>query len=174
MPDRFRPALGVVLAIGAPLLAACGHTSTTTSNTVSASSPGAATRAQFVARAEAVCHALTAQERPLRARQESLKGLAPAAAQTTFVSLARQVVALSRATAGELEALPRPAADRAAIEKLLRAYSEETADVSNLAEAAAHQDAALGEQAQRVLKRSIAANIELASTFGMKSCLGSE
>jgi TolA-binding protein len=173
MPDRFRAALGVATALAALLLSACGTTSTPTA-TVSTSSPKTGTKSQFIAQAEAICRTLSAHEKPLRARQESLKGLPSAVADRTFVSLARQVVALSRAADRKLVVLPRPTGDRQALEKLLTSYSAEAAAAATIADAAANEEGTVGEDAEAALKRSIAANSPLADAFGMKDCFGSE
>jgi hypothetical protein len=171
MPDRPRPALGLAVGLAALLLSGCGGSGTRTG---AAGASAATTKARFVAQAEAVCRALSAQEQPLKARQESLKGLPVAEADKAFVSLARRVVSLSRAAEGKLQALPRPPDDAQAIEKLLTSFSEETADANDIANAAASRESTLGEGAEQALRRSIAANSALADAYGMKACIGSE
>jgi hypothetical protein len=149
----------------------CGTSSTqTTAGNASSSataSKSIATKAQFVAQTESICHKLSSQEKPLKARQESLKGLPAASSEKTFVSLANQVVALSRSAARQLRALPRPPG-----EELLTAYTEEVTSVANIAYSAVHQESSAGEAAEATLKRSIATNSGLAQEFGLKDCIG--
>ena len=101
MLDRLRPALGLAAGLAAVLLSGCGPTGAATTGAHAGESTSTAgvqaTKARFVAQAEAVCHTLNVQEQPLKARQESLKGLSTAAAGNAFVSIARQVVTFSRA-----------------------------------------------------------------------------
>jgi hypothetical protein len=178
MPDRPRAALGLLVGLIAVLLSACGTTGTPTTTVhadVSASTPNALpTKARFAAQAQAICVTLSAQEKPLEARQGSLKGLPITTAEKAFVSLARQVVVLSRAADSKLERLPRPPSDARAIEQLLRSFSEEATDATGIADAAANQESTAGEAAEGALKKSIAANSSLAAAYGMKDCIGSE
>jgi hypothetical protein len=167
MPARLRPALGLAGGLAVLLLAGCGSGS--------ASTPGAsAAKARFVAEARAVCRTLEAQEQPLKARQESLKGQPTATADKAFVSVARQVVALSRAAEGKLQALPRPAADAHAIAGLLTSFTQEIADVNDVANAVADNQPAIGESADAALRKSIAQNSALARAYGMTACVGGE
>ena len=175
MPDRPRPALGLLVGLAVALLAGCGGGSATRA-TSSAESPSAASaaRASFVAHAEAICRTLSAQEQPLKARQESLKRLpSAAAADTEFVALVRQLVVLSRTADGKLQALARPAVDAQNIERLLTSFSQQLTEVTDVANAAAKQESAVGEAAVLALQRSIAQNIALAERYGMKACLSS-
>jgi hypothetical protein len=178
MPDRLRPAHGLAVGLAVLLLSGCGTAGTRTATAherVSASTHRtAATKARYIAQAEAVCRALSTQEKSLKARQESLKGLPSASADKAFVSLARHVVALSRAAEGKLHALPPPPADVRAIDVLLTSFSEEIADATDIANAAANQESTIGEAAEGALKKSIADNTSLASAYGMKDCIGSE
>jgi hypothetical protein len=168
MLARLRPALGLAGGLVVLLLAGCGASG-------SASTAGAsAAKARFVADAQSVCRTLKAQEQPLKARQESLKGQPTAVADKAFVSVARQVAALSRAADGKLQALPRPAADAHAIAGLLTSFSQEIADVSDVANAVAENQPAIGESADAALRKSIAQNSALADAYGMNACVGSE
>lgn len=172
MPDRPRPALGLAIALAVVLLSGCGATSTQTA-AVSASTPTAATKAHFIVQAEGICRTLTAQEKPLRARQESLERLPTASDDSAFVSLARQVVVISQAANSKLHKLPRPPGDAHAIEQLLTGFSEEVADATRIGDAAAAEESTPGEAAEEALKRSIAENGGLAEAYGMKLCIGS-
>lgn len=167
MSARLRPALGLAGGLAVLLLAGCGGGS--------ASTAGASTeKAHFVAHAQAVCRTLEARERPLKARQESLKGQPTATADKAFVTLARQVAVLSRAAEGKLQALPRPAADAHAIAGLLTSFTQEIADVSAVANAVADNQPETGESADAALRKSIAQNSALADAYGMNACVGSE
>jgi len=177
MPERLRPALGLAVGLCTLLLSGCGGGgagSATVPAGGSASTATAAARAAFVARAEAVCRVLSTQEQPLKARQESLKGLQTASAERAFVSLVRQLASFSRAAEGKLQAIPRPSADARAIEGLLASFSGEITDVADIATAAANQEGTIGEGAEQTLRKSIAKNSALAARYGMKECVGAE
>jgi hypothetical protein len=169
---NFTPALLAVLA--ALVCAGCGssNTPTTAANTSAAAS--AATKAQFVAHAESICATLSAQEKPLRARQEALKGLPVATADKEFVALVHQLVAFSRTAATKLQLLSKPAQHAQSIDKLLTALSVETSEASDIAAAASRQESSTGEAEEQALRRSIANNRVLAVQYGMKDCIGAE
>jgi hypothetical protein len=168
MADRPRAALGLAIAMAAFGATGCGTSSTHTvaGNATASATPSKplATKAQFVAQAEDICRKLSSQEKPLKARQESLKGLPAASSDEAFVSLANQLVTLARTAVGQLRALPRPPGEAGKIKQLLTVYNEEATNVSNIA----------GEAAAAALKRSIATNSSLAQAFGMKDCIGGE
>jgi hypothetical protein len=181
VPDRLTPALGLVLALLALSLSACGGGSSSRTSTATDKAAGStattsatATKAQFAAAARAICSALTAQEQPLKARQASLKGLPTATANQRFVSLVQQLVALSAAASDKLHALPQPSADAGPIKTLLTGFSEEIADVSDVATAVASEDSTAGESAANSIRRLSAAYASLAGAYGMKDCIGSE
>lgn len=173
MSDRLRPALGLAVGL-AVLLAGCGSTGTHSSQTGGSASNAGATTARFVAAAQAVCRTLEAQEKPLQARQEALKEQPTAVADKGFVSLARQVVALSQAAHAKLQALARPPADAQAIATLLSNFSGEIADVTDEAHAVAAGQAATGERANEKLRKSIEQNSASAAAYGMNDCIGTE
>lgn len=75
-----------------------------------------------MARAERVCATASAEQAPLKARQEAAKGLAAGPARTLFVALAHQLVTISRAAEAKLAALPRPARDASRIATLLSIF----------------------------------------------------
>jgi hypothetical protein len=178
MLGRLRPALGLAAGLAAVTVAGCGSSGAGTRGAQtggSASSAGTqSTNASFVARAQTICRALSAQEQPLKARQESLKGLSTTASAKEFVSIAHQVVTLSHAADDKLQALARPPADTRAIEQLLSAFAREIVYATNIATAAANEENTPGEDAENELRRSIAANSALAATYGMKDCIGGE
>jgi hypothetical protein len=174
MPDRLKPALGLTASLAVLLLSGCGSAGTQAPTVSAPNSTATTTKAHFIAQAEGICRTLSAQEKPLRAQQESLKRLPTAAAGSAFVSLVRRVVVISDAANSKLHALPQPPGDAQAIDKLLTGFSEEAAEVSSIADAAAGQESTVGEAAEGALKRSIADNSGLADAYGMKECIGSE
>ena len=171
MANPISRAVGLAMTLAALLSAGCGGTNTTPT-TAPASTGATTTKAHYIALAEEICATLVARERPLRVRQESLRSLSGAAAGQTFVALAQQVVALSRAASAKLAAIPPPAADRAAVEKLLSSFAAEITDATAIADAAAKQESTPGEDAETALRRSIAANAALADELGMRGCIG--
>jgi hypothetical protein len=177
MRDQLRLALVVVMIVAAMLCAGCGSSDNHAASVhagAESTPTGVSTRAQFVAQAQAICQRLSASEKPLKARQETLKGLPTAAADRLFVSLVDQVVKLSRAADSKLEALARPTDDSQAISKLLAGLTEEINDAVSIANAARTEESNSGEASEEALKRSIAANSAAASAFGMHACFGSE
>jgi hypothetical protein len=179
MAHRPLAALGIALATATLVVTGCGSSGTQTASsagttTAVKSSGSTATKAQFIAQAEVICRKLAAEEQPLKARQEALRGLPATATEKPFVSLADQVVTLSHRAEGELRALSQPPAEAGKIKQLLTVYSEEATDVSNIAYAGAHQVNSTGEAAAQALKRSIAVNRAAARELGMKDCIESE
>jgi hypothetical protein len=184
MPDRSRPALGLaapLLALAAPLcvlvLSACGSSGSTTTTATGAATTAAGgaagpTKAEFVARAESICRTLGDAEKPLEAKQASLRGESTSTSQSAFVALGRQVVSLSRAAEAKLRALPRPAADAAAIGTLLDAFAHDVADAEELVQAAAKEESTLGLAAEETLRKSISKNSALAAEYGATLCTG--
>jgi hypothetical protein len=162
MPDRPRPALGLVVGV-ALLLAGCGTSSAPRDTTAGASaSDASAARTSFVAHAQEVCRTLNAQEQPLKVRQESLKRLPSTVADKEFIALVNHLVALSRTAEGKLRALPPPAGDAHDIERVLTSFSQQLADVTEVASAAGKEESDVGEAAM------------LAQRYGMKACLSAE
>jgi hypothetical protein len=175
MLARPRPALGLLACVALALLAGCGSSATTRDTPTGAStSDASATRASFVAQAQAVCRTLNAQEQPLKVRQESLSRLPSTVAGKEFVALVRQLVALSHTAEAKIGALPRPAGDGRDIERLLTSFSQQLTDAAEVASAAGKEESDLGEAAVLSLKRSIAQNVALAQRYGMKACLSAE
>jgi hypothetical protein len=174
-PPRPTPGLlAVALSLAIALLCAgCGSGGSPTTTGAGAAA-NAATKAQFIAHADAICATLTAEEKPLRTRQESLKGLPVATADREFVSLVHQLVAFSHTAATKLQALPRPTADAHPIDGLIATFSLETSEANSIADAASRQESSTGEADQDALRRSIAANRALAAEYGMKDCISGE
>jgi hypothetical protein len=179
MRGQPRGAFGLAAVLAALVCAGCGSSSTATSSTNaktsgSTSASSTATKAQFVSRAEAVCRTLSAQEKPLEARQAALKGLSPDLADEAFLAIVDKVIAYSQTAAGKLAAIPRPAADAQAIEKLLSSFSLETADAKVIQEAARKQESGPGEDAQDALRKTIDDNLPQAEAYGMRDCIAAE
>ena len=166
------------IALPAMLLAlvcaGCGSSGTPTTNAGSSAAASTATKAQFIARAESICATLSAQEKPLKVRQEALKGLPVATADKEFVSLVHQLVVFSKTATAKLQSLPKPAHNAQAIEKLLTALSVETTAATDIAYSASRQESSTGEADEQALRRSIANNSTLAAQYGMKVCIGGE
>jgi hypothetical protein len=170
---------GLVFALTALALAACGGASTkTTGASGSGSEPGAtvtrrqspATHREFVARAADICESAGAQAKPLKAREEALKGQPVASATPAFAALVRQGATIARGAYERLRALPKPPADASAIQQLLQSYAEETNDAADIANAAAHKENSLGEAISQALSRLISERLAVAKSFGMGDC----
>lgn len=171
-PPTTATALPAVLL--ALVCAGCGSSGTPTTNAGSRAAANAATKAQFIANAKSICATLSTQEKPLKVRQEALKGLPVATADKEFVSLVHQLVVFSKAAATKLQSLPKPSQNAQAIEKLLTALSVETTEATDLADSASRQESSTGEADEQALRRSIANNSKLAAQYGMKDCIGGE
>jgi hypothetical protein len=152
----------------------CGSSGTPTTNASSSAAAGAATKAQFIAHAKSICATLSAQEKPLKARQEALKGLPVATADKEFVSLVHQLVVFSKTAATRLQSLPKPAQNAQDIKKLITTLTVETTEATDLADSASRQESSTGEADEQALRRSIANNSKLAAQYGMKDCIGGE
>jgi hypothetical protein len=177
MGGQLRGVLGPAAVVVAVLCAGCGGSSTSTAGAHAggaSSTSASTTKAQFVAQAEAICRTLSSQEKPLKARQESLKGLPPEAADAEFVSIVSKVVTYSQTAAGKLNALALPPGDAPAIEKLLLSFSEETGDAKAIEQAARKQESTPGEDAQDALRKKIDENLPQAEAYGMKDCIAAE
>jgi len=171
---RGQPTGALGLAAVAIALLCCGCGSSSKSSAGAGSQSSTSTKAQFVAHAEQICSALSAHEQPLKTRQEALKKLPTATADTDFVALVHQVVAFSRAADSKLQLLSPPPGDAASVKKLLAAFAAETADANAIASAASRQESDTGEAAQDLLRKSVARTSALAAEYGMKDCIGAE
>jgi hypothetical protein len=177
MGGPLRGVFGFAAVLSAVLCTGCGSSSSGSADARtggSGSTSSSATKAQFVAQAEAICRTLSAQEKPLKARQQALKGLSAEAADAEFVEIVGKVVAYSQAAESKLSALTRPAADAQSIETLLSSLSQETTDAKAIEQAARKQESSSGEQAQDALKRTIDENLPEAEKYGMKECIAAE
>jgi len=171
LPNAATALPAILLALAC---AGCGSSSTPSTAGSANAAAGAVTKAQFIAHAESICAKLNSQEKPLRARQEALKGLPVETADEDFVALVHQLVAFSRAATSKLTLLPQPAQDTQAIAKLLATLSAETSEANDIASAASRQESSTGEADEQALRKSIANNRALAAQYGMKDCIGAE
>jgi hypothetical protein len=170
-PTRALAVAGLLLI--ALLCASCGSTGKA-STAAGASGAEASAKANFVAQAQHICSTLSTQEKPLKARQEALKGLSATAAAQAFVALVRQLVAFSHAASAKLKLIPEPPGDAGAIHQLLSGFAQETSAATALATAASKQESNTGETVQDALRSSIAHNRAAAQRYGMSQCIGAE
>jgi hypothetical protein len=171
LPNATTALPAVIVAL---VCAGCGSSNTSSTTGATNAAAGAVTKAQFIAHAESICAKLNSQEKPLRTRQEALKGLPVDVADTDFVALVHQLVAFSKTAASQLALLPQPAQDKQAIAKLLAIFAAETTEATDIASAASRQESSTGEADEQALRKSIANNRALAAQYGMKDCIGAE
>jgi hypothetical protein len=164
------------LAIAA-LLTGCGSSSSSTTTPATSPPAGrqAVTRAQFIAQADALCQTAQNELAPLKARIESLSSSSETAtALRQAAALLRQSILITRATQKKLEALARPPADTATIEKMLTGMGEETTYKKDAADAVTKHEP---EQFAAVKKLDVKAKSfdeGLAQGYGLKVCGRSE
>jgi hypothetical protein len=153
-------------AVAVLLLAGCGSSSTDTT-TVKA----AAARAEFVAKADAICTKLKQAQAPLEAKAGALEEASESASRrSALASVMREAVVLARASNAKLAAIPRPAGSEPAVGKLLAGYAEETAELAKLADAIEAVDAAGIQSARANLAKAKASSRELGQQVGLKVC----
>ena len=169
-----RPLL-IASALAALLASGCGSTSSPTTQPGSGSSASSVTRAQFVARANAICTALHGEQALLKPRLTALEHLQSARlARKAGAGIAHESVALARAAEAKLRALARPAADAATIERLLAGYREEVTYATSIANAIASEYPRGQEAAARNLKHAVLVDRGLAAGLGLNVCATSE
>jgi hypothetical protein len=148
-----RSRLGIALAIVAGTLGGCGSSGESKSD--------------FVARANAICETAVRDVRDVTLPSASGGGTSPSA-------LSRYLHTVTPVVEGEvkqLRALPRPAADRALLDRYLNALASSAAQYRVLDEAARHRDRAALAGAVGALRASPAA--QLAARYGLAECAGS-
>jgi hypothetical protein len=148
-----RSRLGVALAIVATTLGGCGS--------------AGESKSDFVARANAICE--TAVRDVLDVTLPSASGDG-----TSLSALSRYLQTVTPVVEGEvkqLRALPRPAADRALLDRYLNALASSAAQYRVLDDAARHRDRAALAGATGALRASPAA--QLATRYGLAECAGS-
>ena len=172
---RRRSAL--LMAFVAMAAAGCGSTGTPSAGVHAGTSAGTqapgATTAHFIAAADAICGALHSQQLPLNARVQALTQ-ETAAARAQLQALLRQSVVFVRAADTELEALPRPPTEAAAIDWLLAGYDQEAAEVSSFANSLTNLEPERQRFSSGSLERTTASDRKLAESLGMKVCAASE
>lgn len=134
----------------ASVLAACGG--------------GAPTKQEVVARADAICAGTL---RDIRATP------APTGGQSSLPALAaylRQVVPIVDKEAAQLRALPRPAQDRAVLDRYITAVGNSASEYRGLAAAAARGDRSGVVQALSTLQANPVQT--LAQSYGLSQCSG--
>jgi hypothetical protein len=148
-----RSRLGIALAIVAGTLGGCGSSGESKSD--------------FVARANAICETAVRDVRNVTLPSASGGG-------TSLSALARYLHTVTPVVEGEvtqLRALPRPAADRALLDRYLNALASSAAQYRVLDGAARLADRAALAGAIGALRASPAA--QLAARYGLAECAGS-
>jgi hypothetical protein len=104
--------LAVLAVLAAPLLAACGSSSGPARRTATTATPAGLTKAQYIARANAIC--TTGKRQAALGKIQSLAFQSPIPTAEILRRL-RRAAAIFVAVRDQLAALPPPAADRAAL-----------------------------------------------------------
>ncbi|HEU4706078.1 MAG TPA: hypothetical protein VFS64_02700 [Solirubrobacterales bacterium] len=175
---RFAPLVFVAFA----LVAGCGSSSASSSSAIDAATSGEASlsKAEFVAKADALCEESKARQEPLRRRLEEVTRKARGEEQSdegltdgTRRELARtlgQIVAMAEASLTRVRALGIPKADSTQLEAIFRKI--ESAFEGSLAYGAAlvhHEDAKAQATAERA-DAETRATADLARQYGFKVC----
>jgi hypothetical protein len=172
---RSRPCAAYRLSFAVVVGLALGGCGSSASQTVTVTrAPGnnvaqpVPTRAEFIAKADAICARLKADQAPLEARAQGSAGEIPSSA--TEASIFREDIRLGRAATARFAALPRPPGDRGVIEKLLTLDGDEATDLGNVADAVEAEDSASFRTAIGTLKKVEAHDYGLAQGLGLKVC----
>jgi len=155
-------ALAALLAFA---LGGCGSGHSTTT-----SGP---TRAQYVARANAICEAVRAKTTPLISElQSSVAGILTGekTAETRDATVVAQLHTYASQSLAQLEALPQPAADHAAIERFLTPLEAVVTAIGH-----AHTSLVTGQAAQAVatvtqIQPTAQAVTSAAHAYGLTEC----
>jgi len=160
---RWRSALLMVFV--AMAATGCGSTGTPSASVHAEPSAGtptsSATKARFIAAADAICQALHSQQEGLNAHVQALTH-ETAAARAQLQALMRQSVVYARAADTKLQALPRPPSEAAAIDRLLAGYAREAAEVSSFAGSLTNQELERQRFFSGSLERTTASDSKLA------------
>jgi hypothetical protein len=157
MPPAARSSAGATLAVVLLLLSACSGGGSSGSASSGHAGPS---RAQYVAQATHICQAY-------QRRIGSLKG------STDLTQLAAQgarAVALEAAELRQLRALTPPAADRAAITRMLAGLQAAIVTGGKLVSDASSGDAAAVSADAASLQSQLVATTRLAKPFGLDVC----
>jgi hypothetical protein len=131
------------------------------------------TKAQFIARADAICAGEDIKMAYIERRARVLEG-ASVASFRSVPRLIRKAVAIHEVANLELEALPQPPGETTAIGKWLTARIVATTIALDAAEAPPGQDLIAARDLQRQLTRSIALVHRLAHGYGFAVCDAAE
>jgi hypothetical protein len=151
------------------LVAGCGGSSASSTQSSSATGSGPVTRAQFIARAGAICHALRAEEAALKHRVASLE--TASSAEKSAVPLISQIVGMERVANEKPTALSEPPQDAVRIGELFAGLAEEADDASSIEKAFSVGDTAASEAAENVLSTRHAYDQRLAQKLGLQTCV---
>ena len=143
-----------VAIVAVLLVTSCGTTRT----------KAAITKAQFIARADAICQAEQAKLAFIKQRARTPEN-AP-----TPPPVIRQQVVQSRAATAKLESLPQPPGESATIGKWLTARTVAATIASDAGEAPAREDATAVRDVLYELARANALARRLAGDYGMGTC----
>lgn len=165
----------VAVVLCAAAVAGCGGGSTrTTAGTVTRVSspstptaPAAPTKAQFVARADAICARTNAKLKPVQGRLAAVENVV---GSKEGAAALRQGATITREGIAQLQALAVPQGDAATVQKIITALDDEAADIDNMAAAAAGGEASAIEAAKRAEQTTKAAYQGLAQGYGLKVC----
>jgi hypothetical protein len=124
----------------------------------------AVTKAQFIARADAICQAEQAKLAFIKL------GAGAAGEGPTTPSVIRQEVVQSRAATAKLESLPQPPGENATIGKWLTARTVAATIASDAGEAPAGEDATAVRDVLNELTRANALAQRLAGDYGVETC----
>jgi hypothetical protein len=174
--------LSCIAAIAAVLCAAAvagcggGSTRTTAATVTRASSPSTAavpaapTKAQFIARADAICARTNAKLKPVQQHLSALARQSESAIESEGPTAFRQGAAITREGIAQLQALSVPTGDVATVQKIITALDDEAADIDNIAAATAHGEGSAIEAAKRAEQTTKATYQGLAQGYGLKVC----
>ncbi len=156
-------------------LAGCGGGSTsTTAATVTrvpspstSAVPAAPTKAQFIARADAICARTDAKLKPAKKRLGAVENVV---GSKEGAAALRQAASITREGIAQLQALTVPQGDAATVQKVITALDDEAADIDNMASAAAAGEASAIEAAKQAMQTTKATYDGLAQGYGFKVC----
>jgi hypothetical protein len=152
------------------LLAGCGGSGSSTGQSTTAAGSGPATRAQFTAQAEAICHTLTAKEQALKQRVAALEHVS-GSQEKAAAPLIGQIVALRLAANEKLAALSEPPNDAVRVGRLVAGLFGETDDIAKVQQAFATGDRPGAEAAEQALFTTHAHDQKRARALGLQACV---
>jgi hypothetical protein len=160
---------GLVLGVLASVaVAGCGGGSSASKSNAGSSAPKPTTKAEFIAKANALCTKGKKVE-PSEAQIIALLSSVPLQRAHTAAVLrgaSKEVQKIS----GEIAALPRPAGDTAAIAKWLSQASHVGVLVGQLGDAVANRDDAAMSTAEADIITATGDPLNFAATYGLTAC----